>query len=130
MGRRSAIEGSIYRRKQDGLWVAQYLVDTPEGKTKRKYIYGKRRKDVAEKLAEVLTDRGEGLLLDAGNLTVVEFLANWLESEKESVRESTHTRRQDVIRLHINPYIGSVRLSKLNALPRTATLFSQARRGA
>lgn len=116
MGRRSANEGSIYRRKRDGLWVAQYLVDTPEGKTKRKYIYGKKRKDVADKLAEVLKERGDGLLLDAGNLTVAEFLANWLESEKESVRESTHNRREEVIRLHVNPSIGHLRLSKLNAL--------------
>src|SRR5215216_364672 len=109
MGRRSANEGSIYRRRKDGLWVAQYLVDTLEGKTKRKYIYGKRRKDVADKLAEVLKDRGEGLLLDAGNLTVAEFLANWLES----VRESTHIRRGEVIRLHVNPHIGSTKLTKL-----------------
>ena len=116
MGRRSANEGSIYKRKRDGLWVAQYLVDTPEGKTKRKYVYGKKRKEVADKLAEVLKDRGEGLLLDAGNLTVAEFLANWLESEKESVRESTHERRKEIIRLHVNPYIGSTRLTKLNAL--------------
>jgi len=84
-------------------------VDTLEGKTKRKYIYGKRRKDVADKLAEVLKDRGEGLLLDAGNLTVAEFLANWLES----VRESTHIRRGEVIRLHVNPHIGSTKLTKL-----------------
>jgi hypothetical protein len=90
VGRRSANEGSIYRRRRDGLWVAQYLVDTPEGKTKRKYIYGHKRKDVADRLAEVHKDRGEGLLLDAGNLKVAEFLANWLESEKVSVRESTH----------------------------------------
>ena len=116
MGRRSANEGSIYRRKKDGLWVAQYLVDTPDGKTKRKYIYGKKRKDVADKLAEVQKERGEGLLLDAGSLTVAEFLADWLESEKESVRESTHNRREQVLRLHIYPNIGHLRLSKLNAL--------------
>lgn len=73
MGRRSANEGSIYKRKQDGLWAAQYLVDTPDGETKRKYVYGKKRKDVAEKLAEALKERGEGLLLDAGSLTVAEF---------------------------------------------------------
>ena len=116
MGRRSANEGSIYKRKRDGLWTAQYLVDTPEGKTKRKCIYGKKRKDVADKLAEVQRERGEGLLLDAGNLTVADFLAQWMDSEKESVRESTHNRREEVIRLHINPHIGSTKLTKLNAL--------------
>jgi integrase len=91
-------------------------VDTPEGKTKRKYIYGKKRKDVADKLAEAQKERGESLLLDAGNLTVAEYLTNWLESEKESVRESTHIRREQVLRLHVYPNIGHLRLSKLNAL--------------
>ena len=38
MGRRSANEGSIYKREKDGLWAAQYLVDTPDGETKRKYV--------------------------------------------------------------------------------------------
>lgn len=42
MGRRSANEGGICKRRQDRLWVAQYLVDTPEGKTKRKYIFRRR----------------------------------------------------------------------------------------
>ena len=112
MDRRSANEGSIYKRKRDGLWVAQYLVDTPDGRTKRKYIYGKKRKEVAE----IMKERGEGLLLDAGNLIVAEFLADWLESEKESVRESTHSRREQVLRLHVYPNIGHIRLSKLNAL--------------
>jgi integrase len=116
MGRRSANEGSIYRRKRDGLWTAQYLVDTPEGKTKRKYIYGKKRKDVADRLAEVQREGGEGLLLDAGNLTVTDSLTQWMDSEKESVRESTHNRREEVIRLHISPHIGSTKLTKLNAL--------------
>ena len=114
MGKRSQGEGSIYKRKRDGLWVAQYLAETPDGRTKRKYIY--KRDDVADRLAEIMKERGGGLLLDAGNLTVAEFLADWLESEKESVRESTHSRREQVLRLHVYPNIGHIRLSKLNAL--------------
>ncbi len=115
MGRRSANEGSIYKRKKDGLWCAQYTVDTADGGTKRKYVYGKKKKDVAEKLAQAAKDKADGLL-DAGNLTVAGFLDSWMESEKESVRESTHARRETIIRLHVRPYIGSVRLDKLNAM--------------
>lgn len=116
MGRRSQGEDSIYRRKKGGLWAARYLVDTPEGKTKRKYVYGKMRKDVAEKLAEALKGRGEGLLLDAGSLTVAEFLADCMDSEKESLRESTQARREQVLRLHVYPNIGHLRLGKLNGV--------------
>jgi integrase len=47
--RRSRGEGSIYRRK-DGLWVACY-----EAAGKRKYLYGKTRKVVANKLRERLS---------------------------------------------------------------------------
>jgi integrase len=115
VGRRSHGEGSIYKRKRDGLWVAQYLIDTPDGKTKRNYIYGRKRKDVAGKLAEALKERGEGLLLDSGTLTVAEFLAEWMQAEQASVRESTHNRREQLLRLHVNPHIGDLRLSKLNA---------------
>ena len=116
MGRRSQGEGSIYRRKKDALWAAQYQVDTPDGRTKRKYVCGKKRKDVAEKLAEALKGRGEDLLLDVGSMTVVEFMADWMDSEKESVRESTQARREQVLLLHVYPNIGHLRLGKLNAL--------------
>jgi len=85
VGRRSTIEGSIYRRRKGGLWVAQYVCGYPRGQAQEGYIYGRRSKDVADKLAEIQKERGDGLLLDTGNLTVAGFFANWLESEKESV---------------------------------------------
>jgi hypothetical protein len=46
--RRGNNEGSIYRRK-DGYWVGQYRIQTAKG-TKTRYIYGKTRAVVAEKL--------------------------------------------------------------------------------
>ena len=36
--RRDKGEGSIYQRKSDGRWLAEY---TPEGSTKTKYLSGK-----------------------------------------------------------------------------------------
>lgn len=69
-------EGSIYRRK-DGRWVGQYTVYTAKG-PKYRYIYGKTRAAVAEKLAKAIADRGSGFVFDAGNLTVGEYLDRWL----------------------------------------------------
>jgi hypothetical protein len=66
--RRGNNEGSIYRRK-DGYWVGQYGVQTAEG-TKTRYLYGKRREDVREKLTKAIADRDGGLVYDAGNITV------------------------------------------------------------
>jgi integrase len=101
MGTRSQGEGSVYKRESDGLWVAQHLVDTPDGKTQRKYVYGKKRKDVAEELAEALKGRGKDCCSWPGSTNVAEFLADWMDSEKESVRESTQARRELVWRLHV-----------------------------
>ena len=76
MGKRGNGEGSISRRK-DGLYMARYTIQTATG-TKRKTIYGKEREDVAEKLADALSNRNRGLVNDAGSQTVGEYLERWL----------------------------------------------------
>jgi integrase len=73
MGKRGNGEGSITRRKSGG-WCAQYVVYTSEGR-KRRTLYGKTRGEVAGKLSKALADREGGLVFDAGNLTVGEYLA-------------------------------------------------------
>jgi hypothetical protein len=71
--RRGKGEGSIYRRRKDGLWVGQYRVHTHKGK-KTKYIYGKTRKEVAAKLAKAIADKDAGMVFDADSLTVGDYL--------------------------------------------------------
>src|ERR671916_512402 len=105
-------EGSIYRRK-DGRWVGQYTVYTATG-PKYRYIYGKTRAAVAEKLAKAIAIRGSGFVFDAGNLTVGEYLDRWLsDSVRGTVRPSTFERHEGIIRLHIKPSLGHVGLKKL-----------------
>jgi hypothetical protein len=79
--RSSRGEGSVYQRK-DGLWVARYVAAG-----KRKYVYGKSKKAVTDKLRE-----------------------------KDTVKERTWERHEQVVRLHLKPSIGRVKLQKLNAL--------------
>ena len=113
MGRRGNGEGSIYRRK-DGRWVGQYMVHTAEG-TKYRYIYGKTRQAVAEKLAKAMADRDSGLVFEAGNLTIAEYLSRWLEtSVKGSVRPRTLDNYRMHVRHHLIPALGSVKLKALS----------------
>ena len=72
--RRGHNEGSIYQGKSDGRWVAS--VNLPSGK--RKDLYGNTRKEVAEKLKQAIRDLDNGLDLDAGRLTVAQYLDKWL----------------------------------------------------
>ena len=111
MGRRGNGEGSIYRRK-DGRWEARYTIH-PNG-PKRRTLYGKTRKEVADKLAKALADYASGYTFDTENITVGEYLDRWLnDSDRSSVRTSTYERHEQIVRLHIKPAIGRVKLSKL-----------------
>jgi integrase len=93
--------------------MAQYAVYTAEGR-KRRTIYGKTRKEVADKLAKAVADRNGRLTFDAGNLTVGEYLDRWLkDSVRGSLRESTARRYEELIRLHIRPTLGRLKLNRL-----------------
>jgi integrase len=110
--RRGNNEGSIYRRK-DGYWVGQYGVDTATGR-KTRYIYGKRREDVREKLTKAIADRDGGLVIDAEGMNVGEYLKRWLsDSVRGSVRDSTHASYEGQVRRYIIPAFGRVKLRKL-----------------
>src|ERR687893_679905 len=106
--RRSKGEGSIYRRK-DGLWVGQYKVQTHKGK-KTKYIYGKTKKEVAAKLTKAIVDRDSGIVVDAGSLKTGDYLDNWLDSVRHTVKHRTWQRHEEVVRLHLKPSLGKLRL--------------------
>src|SRR5215208_447919 len=98
-------EGTITRRN-DGRWEARYTVHGANGH-KRKVLYGKTRAEVAEKLAKAISDRSSCLVFDAGSLRVGEFLDRWLgDSVRDTVRQSTYERHEELIRLHIRPALG------------------------
>jgi integrase len=106
-------EGSITKRK-DGRWMARYTVHTAKG-PKRKTVYGKTRKEAADRLARVLSDRTEGIVYDDENTTVDEYLDRWLKrSVRGSVRQSTYDRDANLVNNHLKPALGRVKLKKLS----------------
>jgi integrase len=112
MGRRGNGEGTITRRK-DGRWEGRYTIQTTRG-PKRKVVYGKTRKEVADKLAKGLADQGQGLAFDADKLMLGEYLDRWLaESVNGSVKPITYEQYQQQVRVHIAPALGRVKLKAL-----------------
>jgi integrase len=108
--RRGSGEGSIYRRK-DGRWVGQYEVGG-----KRRYVYGKTRKEVAGKLTKAMADRDAGMSFDAGSLRVGDYLDRWLDSIRDTLRRRTWIRHEEVVRLHLKPSLGAIKLDRVNPL--------------
>src|SRR5215211_7783167 len=109
--RRVKGEGSVYRRK-DGRCIGEY----EDANGRKRYISGKTKAEVRRKLRKLLADRDEGIAYDSENLTVGGYLVRWLEAVKGSVRNRTWERHEQIVRLHLEPTIGGVKLDKLNAL--------------
>jgi integrase len=104
-------EGSVYRTK-NGLWRGSYWVTTAKG-LKRRYVSAKTRQECSKKLTKAMADRDGGLIFDAGNLTVGEYLERWLGDVKDTVRQSTHERYEYAIHPHIVPALGRIKLKSL-----------------
>jgi integrase len=112
LGKRGNGEGSIYRRK-DGRWAGQCTVQTITG-PKRKTFYGKTRAEVATKLAKAIAESENGIAFDAGKMTVGAYLDSWLtDSVRGNVRPSTFVRSETLVRLHVKPVLGRIKLATL-----------------
>lgn len=107
-------EGSIHKRR-DGRWEAQYSVKRQsDGKTVRRSLYGKSRQEVQEKLQEVLVSIHQDEYIEPSRITVGQWLYQWLRVYCLSLKKnSTCTGYEDEIKLHIDPYLGSIRLQDL-----------------
>src|SRR5216683_2188207 len=110
MARRGHGEGSIYLRS-DGRWAASISVE--DGK--RKTFYGKTRKEVQEQLKTALHQQQQGMLPTAPQQTLKQFLTQWLQDHKSSIRVRSYERYEELVRLHIIPVLGRHQLQKLTA---------------
>jgi len=112
--RRGNGEGAIYRRG-DGRWCgAISLGYDPDGKLRRKVVYGKTKREVQEKLAILQHDAATGRPIPDSHLTVARHFEDWLRAKKTSVRSSTYNQNEGHVRVHILPYLGHVRLIDLD----------------
>jgi integrase len=111
--KRGRNEGSVFKRA-DGRWCAVVDLGWQEGRRKRKYVYGATRQVVAEQLTKLLRDKAQALPVAVERQTVAQFLEHWLdETAKPSTRPRTFERYAQLIRLHIVPNLGPLRLEKL-----------------
>ena len=118
--RRGKGEGSITQLR-DGRWQAR-VTYWEDGRRKRKAFYGRTRREAQDKLRKALADLEAGLPLPDERVTVGEYLNLWLENTaRGSVRPSTYESYARLVRLHIVPSIGKLRLARLS--PRHLTVL-------
>jgi integrase len=104
--------GSRYRRKSDGRWVAAISIG-PRGHQKRIVRYAATRKAADAALDDL---RKLSRPTTGPRTTVGQYLRSWLDDAgRRSLKASTWVTYDVALRLHIDPAIGSVALSRLIA---------------
>ncbi len=110
--RRGHGEGYIGQYK-DGRWVARVDLGIVEGKRKRKAIYGKTRKEVADKLKQLLHQQGQGVNVAPERQTLGKFLDTWLADVVSQTRRPTTLEIYQYAVKRITKHIGHIQLAKL-----------------
>lgn len=124
--RRGNGEGSIYQRKADGLWCGSVSLGTAtDGKPIRRTVYGRTRKEVAEKLATLQHGLNAGIPEARKDLTVKDLLEEFLATKRQAWAPQTYTSAEQQARLHILPTLGAVKLSSLDTRTVTRWLISK-----
>lgn len=106
-----ARRGENIRKRKDGRWEGRYIkVRTPEGKIQWGYIYGSAYAEVKQLLIRKKAEAGF-YNLNSTHLTFEELAEVWLQSVRNSVKESTYAHYQYTLHKYLLPVLGSVQIS-------------------
>lgn len=129
MQRNANGEGSIIKDKR-GFWRGAVSLPSSNGKYKKKYIYGKTRKEVAEKMNGLINQLRTNTYIEPCKVTLYEWLCTWLEQYcKNEVRLSTYVNYDTYVQRHIRNTIGEYKLCDLNTAIMQAFFNDKAKNG-
>jgi integrase len=126
--RRGRGESAIYKKtrrwksgdghKEKEYWVAAVSEghDSASGKRQRKYIYCDTKAEAQSQLVQYLSKHGGTITVARGRPTLASFVGNFLEDVRATRSGNTARSYEMVLRLHVLPRIGSLRLGQLDAI--------------
>lgn len=117
-------EGSIYFLKARSLWCAAISIQLPD-RRRRRWFYGRSRREVQEKLATAVVRRQQGTLA-VERPTLAQHLERWLSVRR---RPRTHASYESYVRRHLLPAFGSRRLDELTVSDVTQLLEAKMQAG-
>ena len=106
--------GTVYPRKNKDGKVVGYRGSyfAPDGK--RRYVSAKKKGEAEKALRRAMADADRGLVFEAGSLTVGKYLKDkWLADIKDTVRRKTFVQYESVVRCHLAPALGRLKLVSL-----------------
>ena len=111
--RRGKKEGSVFQMP-NGKWRAQISIQGLNGKRKRVTRTGDSKEHAVLLLSELRSERPS--FVNSGSsssVSVADYLQSWLSSQVESKAAATYSSYRQMIKNHISPCLGSIRLSDL-----------------
>lgn len=107
-------DGDVFGRKNKAGQITSYrgAYVGPDGK--RRYVSGKTKEEARKALREARANADAGLVFDAGAVTLAAYLDRWLtDSVRDTVRQRTYERYESIVRVHISPALGRMKLKAL-----------------
>lgn len=107
--------GSISQRK-DGRYELKVFVDTPDGRRKRISVYGATWEEADAERTRLKELQRKGIPVESTTATVADYMSHWLtEVAKPTVRATTFSSYELLVRLYIIPGLGKRKLRSLQA---------------
>lgn len=111
--RRANGEGSVFWDRRRRRWIAEVSTVDPTGKPKRVSRSAKTQAEALRLLRELQRQAEQGLLPAGRPPTVAQFLAQWLEGQRHSLRPRTWDGYESIVRTRLVPQLGRLRLDQL-----------------
>lgn len=113
------MEGHLYQRGKSKVWYLLYDAPLSNGRKRnlRSIRIGRMSKSEADaKKREILSKVDTGRLHEDGaSASIEQFLSGWLDATRDRLALRTAERYASIVKLHVVPVVGNVRLSKLTA---------------
>jgi integrase len=111
------MRGSIQKRGKQSWRLVFDLERDQTGKRRQKTVtFQGAKRDAEAELSRILSEIKNSGFVNPGNITVSDYLVRWLEHVATKTSTKTHERYDEIVRLGINPYIGSMKISKLRPI--------------
>jgi integrase len=109
------MKGHLEERGKDRWYIVLELGRDADGKRRRRRVTFDGKKTAAEKeLVRLLRQLDTGTYLEPDRVTVAEYLRQWLaDYAKPKVAPRTYERYEEIVRLHLAPELGHLKLAKL-----------------
>ena len=99
-----------YTKRKDGRLMKKVTLDG-----KAHYVYGKTPSEIKDKI-DKLNRKYYTNSLDLSDISMNDWSYKWLETYKKSNEKKTQRFYRDIIKLHISPYLGVMRLKNITQL--------------